>query len=283
MTDIDEKWDIVVKPKSSIFEINFKELWHYRDLLFMFVKRDVVSVYKQTILGPLWFIIQPVLMSLTFTIIFGNVANLSTDGQPKFLFYLAGITCWNYFAECINNTSNTFIANASIFGKVYFPRLITPLSIIISAILKFLIQFVLFFAVFIYYYITTGQLQLNMNVLLIPYLILLMGFMGLGMGILISSLTTKYRDLRFLISFGVQLMMYVTPVIIPLSEFKGIMYKVAILNPMTPIIETFKVAFFDMGNYSYNGLMYSSVFTLIVFFVSVIIFNKVEKNFMDTV
>jgi len=277
-------WDLIVKPKSSWFEFNFKEIWRYRDLLFMFVKRDIVSTYKQTILGPLWFFIQPILTALTFTIIFGNIANLSTDDKPKFLFYLAGTTCWNYFADCLNSTSGTFINNAGIFGKVYFPRLISPLSVVISSVLKFLIQFLLFIGVFIVMYFNDVNLQPNKLMLLIPFLVLLMGIMGLGLGIIVSSFTTKYRDLRFLISFGIQLFMYITPVILPLSQFKGIMKKVVMANPMTPIIETFKAAFLGVPkDYSVNGLFYTTIFTVVVFCLAILIFNKVEKSFMDTV
>jgi len=279
-----EEWDLIVKPKSSWFEFNFKEIWRYRDLLFMFVKRDIVSTYKQTILGPLWFFIQPILTALTFTIIFGNIANLSTDDKPKFLFYLAGTTCWNYFADCLNSTSGTFINNAGIFGKVYFPRLISPLSVVISSVLKFLIQFLLFIGVFIVMYFNDANLQPNKLMLLIPFLVLLMGVMGLGLGIIVSSFTTKYRDLRFLISFGIQLFMYITPVILPLSQFKGIMKKVVMANPMTPIIETFKAAFLGVPkDYSVNGLFYTTIFTVVVFCLAILIFNKVEKSFMDTV
>jgi len=279
-----EEWDLIVKPKSSWFEFNFKEIWRYRDLLFMFVKRDIVSTYKQTILGPLWFFIQPILTALTFTIIFGNIANLSTDDKPKFLFYLAGTTCWNYFADCLNSTSGTFINNAGIFGKVYFPRLISPLSVVISSVLKFLIQFLLFIGVFIVMYFNDANLQPNKLMLLIPFLVLLMGVMGLGLGIIVSSFTTKYRDLRFLISFGIQLFMYITPVILPLSQFKGLMKKVVEANPMTPIIETFKAAFLGVPkDYSINGLFYTTIFTVVVFCLAILIFNKVEKSFMDTV
>lgn len=279
-----EEWDLIVKPKSSWFEFNFKEIWRYRDLLFMFVKRDIVSTYKQTILGPLWFFIQPILTALTFTIIFGNIANLSTDDKPKFLFYLAGTTCWNYFADCLNSTSGTFINNAGIFGKVYFPRLISPLSVVISSVLKFLIQFLLFIGVFMVMYFNDANLQPNKLMLLIPFLVLLMGIMGLGLGIIVSSFTTKYRDLRFLISFGIQLFMYITPVILPLSQFKGIMKKVVMANPMTPIIETFKAAFLGVPNdYSINGLFYTTIFTVVIFCLAILIFNKVEKSFMDTV
>lgn len=279
-----EEWDLIVKPKSSWFEFNFKEIWRYRDLLFMFVKRDIVSTYKQTILGPLWFFIQPILTALTFTIIFGNIANLSTDDKPKFLFYLAGTTCWNYFADCLNSTSGTFINNAGIFGKVYFPRLISPLSVVISSVLKFLIQFMLFIAVFVVMYFNDSNLQPNKLMLLIPFLVLLMGIMGLGLGVIVSSFTTKYRDLRFLISFGIQLFMYITPVILPLSQFKGIMKKVVMANPMTPIIETFKAAFLGVPkDYAINGLFYTTAFTIVVFCLAILIFNKVEKSFMDTV
>ena len=279
-----EEWDLIVKPKSSWFEFNFKEIWRYRDLLFMFVKRDIVSTYKQTILGPLWFFIQPILTALTFTIIFGNIANLSTDDKPKFLFYLAGTTCWNYFADCLNSTSGTFINNASIFGKVYFPRLISPLSVVISSVLKFLIQFMLFIAVFVVMYFNDANLQPNKLMLFIPFLVLLMGIMGLGLGIIVSSFTTKYRDLRFLISFGIQLFMYITPVILPLSQFKGLMKKVVMANPMTPIIETFKAAFLGVPkDYAINGLFYTTAFTIVVFCLAILIFNKVEKSFMDTV
>lgn len=279
-----EEWDLIVKPKSSWFEFNFKEIWRYRDLLFMFVKRDIVSTYKQTILGPLWFFIQPILTALTFTIIFGNIANLSTDDKPKFLFYLAGTTCWNYFADCLNSTSGTFINNASIFGKVYFPRLISPLSVVISSVLKFLIQFMLFIAVFVVMYFNDANLQPNKLMLFIPFLVLLMGIMGLGLGIIVSSFTTKYRDLRFLISFGIQLFMYITPVILPLSQFKGLMKKVVMANPMTPIIETFKAAFLGVPkDYAINGLFYTTIFTIVIFCLAILIFNKVEKSFMDTV
>lgn len=285
MHDKNEKnWDLIVKPQSSLFDLNLGELWRYRDLLMLFVKRDIVSVYKQTILGPLWFFIQPVLTALTFSIIFGRMAGLSTDGNPPFLFYLAGITCWNYFADCLNNTSNTFVNNAAIFGKVYFPRLISPLSIIISSLLRFLIQFGLFIGVYIYSLFTGIVNPPNYLVAVLPLLVVLMGLMGLALGITISSFTTKYRDLRFLIGFGVQLMMYATPVILPLSEFKGAMLYVVQYNPMTPVIETFKAAFLGMpASYELAGLLYTSVFTVVLLIIAILIFNRVEKSFMDTV
>lgn len=279
-----EKWSLVVKPQSSLFDINLSEIWHYRDLLLLFVKRDIVSVYKQTILGPLWFFIQPILTALTFSIVFGNMAGLSTDGKPAFLFYLAGITCWNYFADCLNQTSNTFVNNAAIFGKVYFPRLITPLSIIISSLIRFLIQFALFIVVFFYNWFNGETLYPNELILTVPVLVLLMGFMGLALGITISSFTTKYRDLRFLITFAVQLMMYATPVILPLSEFKGTMLLIVKYNPMTPIVETFKAAFLGVpASYELSGLLYSGGFTVICLAIAIMIFNKVEKSFMDTI
>jgi lipopolysaccharide transport system permease protein len=285
MQDKSEKdWDLIVKPQASLFDLNLSELWRYRDLLMLFVRRDIVSVYKQTILGPLWFFIQPVLTALTFSIIFGNMAGLSTDGKPPFLFYLAGITCWNYFSECLNSTSNTFVTNAAIFGKVYFPRLISPLSIIISSLLRFLIQFGLFLLVYFFTFFKGDVQASNYLVLLLPLLVILMGLMGLALGIIISSFTTKYRDLRFLITFGVQLMMYATPVILPLSEFKGVMLLIVKYNPMTPVIETFKAAFLGMPvSYDAFGLVYTSIFTLVFLFLAILIFNKVEKSFMDTI
>ncbi len=279
-----ESWSLVVKPQSSLLDINLAELWTYRDLLVLFVKRDILAVYKQTILGPLWFFIQPVLTALTFTLVFGHMAGLSTDGKPSFLFYLSGITCWNYFAECLNQTSNTFINNASVFGKVYFPRLIAPLSVIISSLLKFLIQFGLFLVVYVFSIYNGQSSAPNMLVLIIPLLVILMGFMGLALGILISSFTTKYRDLRFLVTFGVQLMMYATPVILPLSEFSGWMHTIVQMNPMTAIVETFKAAFLGVPpSFDYTGLIYTAIFTFMTLFVAIVAFNRVEKSFMDTV
>lgn len=279
-------WDLIVKPNASLFDLNMSELWRYRDLLVLFVRRDIVSVYKQTILGPLWFFIQPILTALTFSLVFGRMAGLSTDGMPPFLFYLAGITCWNYFAECLNATSNTFVNNAAIFGKVYFPRLISPLSVIISSLLKFVIQFALFIVVFLFKWLGEDGVVLHPNklILLLPLLIVLMGLMGLGLGVIISSFTTKYRDLRFLIGFAVQLMMYATPVIIPLSEFSGVLLKVVSFNPMAPIVETFKAAFLGIPQgYNILGLAYSAGFTVVFLVLAILIFNKVEKNFMDTI
>ena len=278
-----KKKSSIILPKKSLFDINIIEIFHYKDLLFLFVKRDFISVYKQTILGPLWFFIQPILTTLIFTVVFGRFAGLPTDGIPQILFYLAGITCWNYFAECLTKNSSTFIDNQNIFGKVYFPRIISPLSIVVSSLIKFGIQFFLFLAVYIYYSITIDTIHPNFTLFLFPFLILLMGFLSLGLGMIISSLTTKYKDLRFLIQFGVQLWMYLTPIIFPLSSLDGKMKILAILNPMTSIIETFKFSFLSAGTFNWTYLIYSTLVTCIILFLGVLIFNKTEQNFMDTV
>ncbi|MCD6068690.1 MAG: transporter [Bacteroidetes bacterium] len=281
----EEKWDLVVKPQSSLFDINFKEVWRYRDLLVLFVKRDIVAVYKQTILGPIWFVLQPLVQTIVFNFAFSSSFSKEISGCPYFLFTFCGLTCWNYFAECLNNTSNTFINNASIFGKVYFPRLITPLSIVTSSVIKFLIQFVFFLALLVYF-VASGRSGFEMSwyVLLVPFLIILMAFLGLSIGIIISSMTTKYRDLRFLIAFGVQLLMFLSPVLMRVSENPRIHF-LQMLNPMSSILETFKFVFLGSGagTISWMGLLYSTVFTIVSFFVAVVIFNKVEKSFMDTV
>lgn len=283
-TDNDEDWSLVIRPQSNWFDMKFKELWAYRDLLFLFVRRDFVSVYKQTILGPLWFFIQPMLTTVVFTVVFGNIADIPTDGVPPFLFYLSGITAWSYFADCLNKTSSTFTTNAAIFGKVYFPRLIMPISVVSSNLIKFVIQFLLFMAFLIYYLIAeNAQVQPNIYVLLMPLLILMMAGLGLGLGMIISSLTTKYRDLTFLVTFGVQLLMYATPVIIPLSEISEKYQWIVLANPMTPIIETFRFSFLGSGTTDPLHLIYSAVFTVVVLFLGVIVFNRVEKSFVDTV
>jgi lipopolysaccharide transport system permease protein len=249
----------------------------------MFVWRDFVSQYKQTLLGPLWFIIQPVLSTIVFTVIFGRIAKIPTDGLPQPLFYLCGITCWSYFADCFNKTSNTFIANAGIFGKVYFPRMVVPLSIVISNITKFLIQFLLFTGFLIFYYYRGAQVHPNSYILFTPALLLIMAGLGLGFGIIISSLTTKYRDLQNLVGFGVQLLMYLAPVIYPLSFISGKFRWLFLANPMTPVIETFRFAFLGTGEFNLMHLAYSGIFMLAVLFIGILIFNKVEKSFMDTV
>lgn len=283
MNQLEEKWDLIIKPKSKWYDLHLKEMIHYKDLLFLFVRRDFVSVYKQTILGPLWFFIQPVFTAITFSVIFGNLAHVSTDGLPQVLFYLCGITLWNYFSDTLIKTSETFSANANIFGKVYFPRMIVPLSIVVSNLIKLGVQFLIFLIVWIYYLVAGSAISPNRYLLLIPFLILLIGLLGLGFGIIISSLTTKYRDLKFLVSFGVQLLMYASPIVYPLSIVPE-KYKWFILaNPVTSIIETFKYAFLGVGEFQWFYLLYTTIFTMVLFLIGLIIFYRVEKSFMDTV
>ena len=276
----------IIIPKKNLFDINLKEIWQYKDLLFLFVRRDFVATYKQTVLGPLWFIIQPIFTTLMFTLIFGKLASIPTDGLPPILFYMCGITCWNYFSESLSKTSNTFTSNANIFGKVYFPRLIVPISIIISNMVKFIIQGIIFLLVFFYYYLIGANINPNITIAVLPLLLLLMAGLGLGFGILISSLTTKYRDFQFLVVFGVQLFMYATPVVYPLSLAKeklGSYSWIAFANPMSSIVEAMKYAFLGQGQFSWYHLLYSFIFMIILLATGVIIFNKVEQNFMDTV
>ncbi len=277
-------WDLTIRPQSTLLDINFKDLWRYRDLLTMFVKRDVITVYKQTILGPIWFIVQPILTTAIYILVFGRIANISSDGLPRILFYLSGIVIWNYFAESFNQTSQTFKQNANIFGKVYFPRLIMPLSKVTAGLIKFGIQFGFFLAVyFVFIFSGNPAIDPNWYILMTPYLVLLMAGLGLGFGIIFTSLTTKYRDLTFLIQFGVQLLMYASPVIYPVSTIPE-KYKALILaNPITPILEGFKFAYLGAGTFNWWHLAYSTVFTLVVLFLGVIIFNRTEKTFMDTV
>ena len=280
----EEHWDLVIQPRSSWWDLHLEDVWRYRDLLWMFVRRDFVSVYKQTILGPLWFFIQPLFTTLVFTVVFSGVAKISTDGYPAMLFYLAGTTPWNYFAACLNKTSTTFVANAGIFGKVYFPRLIVPLSVVASNIIQFAIQFVLFLA-FLAYYLATGAAiapHWGLMIVLTPALILLMAGLGLGAGIIVSSLTTKYRDFTFLLAFGIQLLMYGTPIIYPLSAIPEKWCWLIELNPMTGPVEAFRALFLG-GPIPWNSLGFSTLVTCLLIFAGVVIFNKVEKTFMDTV
>ncbi|TCO06911.1 ABC transporter permease [Natronoflexus pectinivorans] len=279
------QYDLIIRPKRHAFDINFKEIWQYRDLLYMFVKRDVITVYKQTVLGPIWFIIQPILTTAIYIVVFGNIAQISTDGQPMALFYLSGIVIWNYFAESFNQTSDTFTQNAAIFGKVYFPRLIMPLSKVTSGLIKFFIQLVFFLAVYAYFLINGEEsVQPNWTIALLPVYITIMALMGMGAGILFTSMTTKYRDLKFLITFGVQLLMYATPVIYPMSEIpEGKMKTVLMLNPLSPIVEGFKYAFLGAGNFSWGYLGYSVAFTTVLLIVGIVVFHKTERNFIDTV
>jgi lipopolysaccharide transport system permease protein len=278
-----EDWTLVIRPKSGWFDLHLGDLWRYRDLVMMFVRRDFFSLYKQTILGPLWFIIQPLLTTLTFTIIFGNVAQLSTDGLPKVLFYLSGITAWNYFSECMMKTSETFNQNSAIFGKVFFPRLAVPLSVVISNLIKFGIQLGLFLGFYFYFLAGDNNIHPTSALFLLPVLLIMMAALGLGAGIIVSSLTTRYRDLRFLVQFGTQLLMYTTPVIFPLSRIPDQYRWIIVANPMTPIIETFRYGFLGTGTFSWDLLIYSAVMTTIILAVGVLLFNRVEKTFMDTV
>lgn len=281
--NIIEEWDLTIEPQTSLFELNLKDVWRYRDLLWMFVKRDFVSFYKQTILGPLWFFIQPLFTTIIYTFIFGGLANLSTDGLPQPLFYMAGITAWNYFADCITKTSTVFKDNANIFGKVYFPRLIMPLSIVASNLVRFGVQMILLFMMMGYYAMHDATFTVTPAIVLFPVLVLLMALLGLGLGLIITALTTKYRDLAFLVTFGIQLLMYTTTVIYPLSSAPE-KYKTLIsLNPMTGIIEAFRYAFLGQGQISVNTLGYSTVFTIVFMVLGVVIFNKTEKTFVDTV
>ena len=283
---MEKQWDLIIENKSNPFSLDLKEVWRYKDLLMMYVKRDIVTFYKQTILGPLWFIIQPVFTTIMFMFVFGGIAGISTDGVPQAVFYLAGLVCWNYFSDCLSKCSDTFNANQNIFGKVYFPRLIVPLSITVSNLIKMAIQFVLFFVVYLYYYVTLNSFHINLTILLFPLLVVMLGCLGLGFGLIISSLTTKYRDLRFLISFGVQLWMYVTPVIYPLSVMKNnfphYMW-VIVANPLTSILETFKYGFTGVGVFNWGYLAYSFVFTVVILLLGIVVFNRVQKNFMDVI
>lgn len=278
-----ENWDISIKPTRSFLEVPVSEIWEYRDLLMLLIKRDFTSFYKQTILGPIWFFVQPVFTTLVFVFVFGNLAGLSTDGLPQFLFYLSGITAWNYFADCLIKTSTVFRDNAQLFGKVYFPRLVVPLSIVIGNLVRFGVQFLLFIAVWLYFYWQGAEIFLTWVALLFPLLVVLMALLGLGLGLIITAMTTKYRDLAFLLNFGVQLLMYGTTVIYPLSSVPEQYQKWVVLNPMTGIIETFRYGFLGQGIYSWSALIYAIGFTFLVFFVGILIFNKTEKNFIDTV
>jgi len=278
---VEENWSI--EPQRNLFDLRLGELWRYRDLVLLFVRRDFVAVYKQTILGPLWYLVQPLLTTLTFTFIFGSVAKLPTDGLPQFLFYMSGTVIWTYFASCLTKTSETFVSNANLFGKVYFPRLAVPVSILISNLITFTIQFVFFLAFMLFFALNGSLIHPNLWMLLTPLLILMMAGLGLGFGILISSLTTKYRDLRFLVTFGVQLLMYATPVIYPVSSIPQRFQWIILANPMTSIVEAFRYAFLGAGSVNRMQLLYSFGFMAVIVIVGITIFNRVEQTFMDTV
>ncbi len=280
-----DDWDLVIGPRGSVFKLNLKEVWNYRYLLIMFVKRDIVSVYKQTILGPLWFFIQPILTTIVYVVIFGNIAKMPTDGLPQVLFYLAGITIWNYFAEILTNTSNTFLANAGIFGKVYFPRLVLPLSKVLSGLVKFCIQFLLFLFILFFYLSKGSSIHPNISgiVIITPVVLIIMAGLGLGFGLILSALTTKYRDLSFLISFGIQLGMYATPVIYSLSAIHSKYKSLIVANPMTSLVESFRKVYLGAGDLRWAGLSYSFGFMVVTMILGIIIFNQVERTFIDTV
>jgi lipopolysaccharide transport system permease protein len=286
MSSSDDSWSLIIEPKGKLLSLNLKELWRYRDLLEMYIKRDIVTFYKQTILGPIWFFIQPVFTTIVFMFVFGGLAGIPTDGIPQSLFYLSGITLWNYFSESLTRTSDTFISNQAIFGKVYFPRLIAPLSVTITGLIKMFIQLGIFVIVYIWLALKGAHIVPNAYALLFPVLVLILAGLGLGFGIIISSMTTKYRDLKFLLAFAVQLWMYATPIIYPLSVMQGKNEKFLWLiqaNPLTAVMETFKYGFLGKGTFSWFALGYSFMFAVIVMVAGILIFNRVERSFMDVV
>lgn len=279
---MEQKWTTIILPKNRLLDLKLNELWKYRDLIVMFVKRDFKTMYKQTILGPLWIVINPILTTLMQVIVFGNIANISTDGMPQFLFYMGGNTVWLYFSSCLTKTSGTFVNNANVFGKVYFPRLVTPISIVLSGLITFAVQFAIFLIADIYY-VADGVVHPNLTVLLLPIYILEIAILGMGCGIIISALTTKYRDLAILVTFGMQLWMYGSAVIYPVSSLPSQWQSLLMVNPVVPVIEAFRYSFTGRGTFSVEYLVLSSVISVIVLLVGIIIFNKVEKTFMDTV
>lgn len=282
-TEVEEKWDLTIKPQDGLIKFNFRKVWDYRDLLWLLVRRDFVAFYKQTILGPIWFFIQPVFTMAMYVFVFGSLAGISTDGLPQPLFYLIGITSWSYFSECLTKTASVFRDNVNIFGKVYFPRLIMPLSIIFSNLVRFGVQMILLIFVMLFYYFKYHFFGITIYIFLFPILVLLMAFQGLGLGMIISALTTKYRDLVLLLTFGIQLLMYGTTVIYPLSSLHGLTKTLVSLNPMTPIIEGMRLAFIGKGTFDLYSLTYTFIITAVITLIGTIIFNKVEKNFVDTI
>lgn len=281
---MEKEWTMIIRPQEKLWKLNLREIWAYRDLIELFVKRNIVVQYKQTILGPLWYLIQPILTVVMNMVVFGGIAQMSTDGLPQALFYLAGNVCWFYFSDCLNQTSSTFLANQGIFGKVYFPRMVVPISTVISNILRLGIQLGLFIAVYLYFLINGTDLCPNWAVLTVPVLIVMMAGLGLGFGILISSMTTKYRDFTILFSFIVSLWMYATPIVYPISMVTNeTLRTIIMLNPMTSIIEAFKYATLGQGYFSWGALGYSFVFMSILLVWGIVIFNKVQRSFMDTV
>jgi lipopolysaccharide transport system permease protein len=280
---MEKTWTTIVEPKNKLLDLKLKEVWKYRDLILLFVQRDFKTKYKQTILGPLWFIIQPLFTTVIYTFVFGNLAGLSTDGLPQFLFYMAGNVPWLYFSTCLTNTSNTFTGNAGVFGKVYFPRLTTPIATVITAIINFVIQFAMFMIFEVYYLVIGANVHITWYALLTPLLVVQLALLGMGFGIIISSLTTKYRDLQVLVSFGVSLWMYATPVIYAASSLSPKVYHILMLNPVAPIIELMRYGWLGAGTVSFGYWGISWITTILVLLLGIIIFNKVEKTFMDTV
>lgn len=280
---MENNWTTIIKSKTGWFDIDLKELVQYKDLIGMFVKRDFKTLYKQTILGPLWIIISPLLTTLMFTVVFGNIANISTDGVPQIVFYMLGTTVWTYFSSCLTKTSSTFTSNSAIFGKVYFPRLVTPISTVISGLINFGVQFLMFLGFMVYFMVKGSLIHPNLWILITPLLLVQLAALALGFGIIISSLTTKYRDLAVLVTFGVQLWMYATPVVYPASQIGGKLKTLMMLNPVSPIVETFRYAFLGSGSIPWNYLGISVITTLVVLFAGVVLFSRVEKTFMDTV
>ena len=280
----DSNWSTIITPKHKWYKINFKEIWEYRDLIFIFVKRDIISIYKQTILGPVWFLLGPLFTVFTYTFLFSEVAHLSTDGLPGPLFYLGGTTLWNYFQACFNGASVTFSANAGIFGKVYFPRLVTPISLVISNLLKLALQFVVYIAFLLYYHQTIPALYFHIELLfLLPFIILVLAMIALGSGIIVSSLTSKYRDLSMIVGIGMTLLMYATPIMYPMSAIPDLYKPFLKINPISPLIESFRYLFTGTGSCEVNDLIYSFLFAFLILFVGIFVFNRTEKTFMDTV
>lgn len=281
---MEETWDLEIKPKAGLLQLNLKEVWRYRDLIVLFVRRDFVAQYKQTILGPIWFVIQPILTTIMFMLIFTRVARIPTDGVNPIVFYMSGVTIWTFFSTCLTSTSNTFISNAGIFGKVYFPRLVTPISLIISNLIRYFIQFGLLLFTMIWFSFKGYPIHLTVYWLLIPVLLVVFGAMGMGIGIIVSSLTTKYRDFTVLVGFGMQLLMYATPIVYPISFLKEKGYEWAMnLNPLAPLVEAFRFCLLGKGTFTMDGLIYSTSFAAVILFLGLVLFNKVEKTFMDTV
>jgi lipopolysaccharide transport system permease protein len=277
------EWDLLIRPKRHLLDINLREIWAYRDLIALFVRRDFVAKYKQTILGPFWFVLVPLISTMMYTLVFAGIAKISTEGMPPQLFYLSGIVAWSYFASCLNGTSSTFVSNAGIFGKVYFPRLVSPISIIISSMVQLGIQLLLLSCFMIYYRLTGYHIQINLHLIFIPLIVINLALLGLGFGIIFSAMTTKYRDLTNFLGFGVQLWMYVTPVIYPSSSVPEKYRILVFLNPVAPLVEAFKYGIIGAGQFSPIRMLYSVIFTIVLLFIGVIMFNRTEQNFMDTV